>query len=733
MSKIRSAYVAWVLASLAAPATLSAQAAALSFPVRVTQPSSSATVPNGGTVSMVAEGANKPLSATVTVTYRGTGIGSITRVELVGALEFELGGLPQLPSQLTPGQPFTFQVRFTPTSTKGVNAQLFITVGDQPSSSVPPVTALITINFVGAVPEMSVVYILPTNLNPITVNDGGSILVPPTVVNTATTVAVVVLNRGSGPLDLRSITLKQSGQEFEALGLPLLPGFVDPGRDARFTLRYSPRQEGTHSAVLQVVATGQTVTASVQGTSTSPLFSYEILDSDTAKPLVPGTPFILPDTDLGATLRLAVRVRNTGSSDGQIAGITAVGAGFQVTDLPFLPLILAPGSSVFFTLTFTPTQAGRVVGRMRIGNETFELVATGLGPRLSFSVGSGATEALIAPNGAVNFPTIPIGQRTSFNFTISNSGTTPAVFTSIGTPSNGEFTLVGLPPFPRTLAAGEKLTFEVYFQPSALGPNTSTLHIDSLVFTLSGFGGAPPSLPTYRFDGATSPQPPLQQPSIGLLLDSPYPATISGNLTISFNSNSYAVDPALQFITGGMSAGFTIPANTTRAIFANNTTQIRLQTGTVSGTIVITPSFSLAGSINLTPTRPAELRLDVSAQAPGILSLGLGPATGPNSLELLVTGYSNTRTLSRMNLAFGPRQGAQFGATQFAIDLSTQATLWYRNTASQNFGSLFTISMPFVVQGLSGQQLSDVLEGVAVTLTNDQGTSSPATLRMPSP
>ena len=81
-------------------------------------------------------------------------------------------------------------------------------------------------------------------------------------------------------------------------------------------------------------------------------------------------------------------------------------------------------------------------------------------------------------------------------------------------------------------------------------------------------------------------------------------------------------------------------------------------------------------------------------------------------------------------MQFSVPPGAQFGTTQFAIDLATQSTLWYRNPASQSFGSLFTISMPFLVQGLSGQRLADVLESVTITLTNSQGTSSPATLQL---
>ena len=49
---------------------------------------------------------------------------------------------------------------------------------------------------------------------------------------------------------------------------------------------------------------------------------------------------------------------------------------------------------------------------------------------------------------------------------------------------------------------------------------------------------------------------------------------------------------------------FTVPANTTEALFTNNATTVRLQTGTVAGTLKVIPSFATDGGYDLTPSAP---------------------------------------------------------------------------------------------------------------------------------
>lgn len=743
MSKSHWLTCLFLSAALSGPSGLRAQGqpGTQSFQLRVVQGTSAVTLPSGGAVTFLGEAVNSPVTAQITVLYRGGGKGTVSRIELLGSQEFTTIIPATLPLDLNPGQDFTFSARFLPASIRPSSAQLTITVIDTPTSLAPgvppgtpptPVTSFLTLNLAGTVPDMAVVYLLQTDANPINLNDGGTLQFPSTPVSTTALATVAILNRGSGPLDLRTITLTQSGTEFQASGLPLLPGILDPGRDVRFNLRYSPRASGTHAAKLQITSAVQSVTASVQGVSTGPQFSYELIDGTTAFPLLSTQPYTLPDTSLGDIRSFVVRVRNNGDGDGQIAGISVLGVGFQVADLPFLPVVLAPASSVFFTLTFSPSQPGRVTGRLRIGNDTFELLGNGLGPRLAFAIVTGGGEVPVLPNGNINFPSTAIGGRASLDFSISNTGTTATVLTSIVTLSSFEFGLIGLPPLPANLGPGEKFVVTILFRPTAPGAVSSTMRVDNLVFNLSGFASSPPDLPGYRYDGASGVVDPLQQPAVGLILNTPYPAAISGTLNLAFNSDSFAVDPALQFITGGRSVTFTIPANCTRAIFSNNATQIRLQTGTVAGAIVLSPAFSLSTTgLNLTPSVPPSLTLTVPARPPSILNAEVtgGSQLTSNVITLFVTGMATNRSLTRMNLQFTPKSDTQVsvGGSQFALDISTTATLWYRSPNSQSFGSLFTATIPVTLQGLPlAMRPSDVLESVTITLVNELGTSSPA-------
>src|SRR5207253_1757567 len=207
------------------------------------------------------------------------------------------------------------------------------------------------------------------------------------------------------------------------------------------------------------------------------------------------------------------------------------------------------------------------------------------------------------------------------------------------------FAVSTLPSLPTTIGAGDVLSFTVTFTPQSVGNTTGVLRIDSLVFPVSGVGNPPAALPDYRFTGATGAQEPGLQTITGLTLSSAYPLNLNGVLTLTFNSDVFGNDPAVQFATGGRTVNFTIPAGSTQAVFPNNSTQMRLQTGTVAGTITLTPSFVTDGGINLTPTIPPALNLTVAQSAPRLQSVQVSNKTA-SSLTLLVTGYATGRSIT---------------------------------------------------------------------------------------
>jgi hypothetical protein len=329
----------------------------------------------------------------------------------------------------------------------------------------------------------------------------------------------------------------------------------------------------------------------------------------------------------------------------------------------------------------------------------------------------------VQPNGNISFNPVTLGRQTQLNFTINNTGTTDAVIAGIFTASTSEFTVLNIPNLPTMLKPNASLPLVITFSPTTVGPANSTLRVDSQIFNLLGVGSRPPDLSGYQFGGASGTVDPLQQVPLSLTLNAPYPLPLTGTLTMSFTSAGFAVDPALQFASGGRTLNFRIPANTTSAIFPNNQAQIGLQTGTVAGTITITPNFTVANNFNLT-TSAGDLQLTIPSKAPSVLSVDVVPQ-GTTAMTLFVTGYASSRTLTRLSLQFVPKSGTSLQGGDVTVDMSSSSTIWFRNASSQNFGSLFTLTVPFFVQGVDpAATLAQIFESVSATLANELGTSS---------
>jgi hypothetical protein len=700
------------------------------FLVRVESDGQASTVLSGSTINLVAEALNAPKTAHFTFTYRGAGRATISAIDLNGSSQLTIQGALSFPIDLAPGQTMPLVIQYAATSSQPAQALLSLTYTETGSSG--PAPAPLFFNIVGTAPEFSLAYVLQADNNTVPVPEGGTILFPTTPASSNNIANVLAINRGAAPMSITAISLSPSGpaSEFQVIGLPLLPVTVDPGQAARFTIRYSPRTSGRHSAALRINLPERAISYTVEGSSTGPQFTYELLDEAISSPLSPNSPMTLPDTQLGTTRSFVIRVNNNGDGDGIVQQISALGPGYQVVDLPFLPLTLTAGSSFFFTLNFTPVQPGRAIGRLRVGNDNFEFSAVGLGARLTYSYEAGGISVPVQPTGTVTFNAVPVGRQTQVNFTVTNTGTTEAILAGISTVSANEFSLLNVPRLPMTLQPNERIIFAISFSPTATGPANSSMRIDTQDFNLLGIGSSPPDLPGYRFETPSGLVDPLQQVLIGLTLDAPYPIDINGTVALDFTSASFSVDPALQFATGGRTATFRISANTTSAIFANNSTRIGLQTGTVAGTILVSPAFTVANNFALT-ARSGDLALNVPAKTPGVLAVEVG-VQGNTGMTVFVTGYANSRTLSRLNLQFTPKSGAQLQGSELTVDVSTASTLWFRNANSQNFGGLFTLTIPFSVQGLAPTTtFSQVIDSVSATLTNEIGTSSMMTTKLP--
>ncbi len=703
-----------LLAALALPAFSQAP-----FAVRVQYGATTVSYSEGSTVTVPAEAIGASATVFVTLAYRGTTTADISAIDLSGHSDFALAGVVQLPVTMRPNSSLDISLRYTPSSGTRVLGQVAFAYTEGRTSS------RVTVNLAGVAPEFAFSY-TPQGGNATLVDPGGAVTFPVTAIDATSQTVFTLLNRGSGPGVIGPVTL--SGAAFQLVGAPLANTVVEAGREVRFSIAFTPKQLETSRGLLTVTLTGRQLTFNLSGSGSAGVFLYETVREGLATALAPNQVVLVPEAVVGDKSAITVRVRNAGNADGTIPTISVQGAGFTLSDVPFLPLTLAPGASAAFTINFAPTQPGWSSARLKVGADTFDVRGAGLGPQLAFAYTVGEATTSVQNNGSVIFAPVQVGRTTSVRFFLLNNGTAPASVNSISiTGTTTAFTLSEVPALPLNLSPGATAMFAITLAPTVTGAVAATLKVDTQSFTLSGSAAAPDALPAYRFEAPAVPVQPMQQPQVGLTLAAPYPLALTGTLTLSFFSNAEvpSSDPSVQFATGGRTMNFTIPANTTRAVFAPTATQIPVQTGTVAGTINITPSFATDSGINLTPTNPPSLNLVIPQSAPRVLGVEVSAKTA-TSFTLVVRGYATGRSVTKMDFQFTPTAGENVTTTGLSLPVEGNFLGWYQQTQSQQFGSLFTATIPFTLQGdvTNVTNLSDTVQSVSVTLTNRQGTSA---------
>lgn len=650
-------------------------------------------------------------TAVVVVGNRGNASGSLNSV-IVSGSAFQLTGLPPLPATLDSGKQLNLGVIFAPTQAGTYTGTLSLGFSDG-------TTYLVQLSGTTAAPSFKLTYYFQTNGNVNSVDNGGTITFPLTKVTGSSTAVMTVANFGTGAGNIKAVTL--AGSDFQLQGVSLLPVLVTSGKGLQFSVVYSPTALGPSTGTLSVQLDDRTLVVNLAGTSSGPQYTYTAANN---APLVPGQTFALADTPLGQTTSLTIQIANSGNASGTIGGIAVSGQGFQLSSVPILPFVLAPNATAQFNLNFTPAQPGTTTGYLQIGADVFTLTGTANGTRLVYTYVAGATPVTIQTGGNVLAGSLQIGQTSQIQFVVNNQGNLPATVSNVAVASaKSAFSLSGLPGLPATIAPGDQLTLSIVFTPAALGDNTAQLRLDAAAFNLIGSGTPPTALPAVTISGLDAPAGPAQQPAVSLNLAAPYPLPLSGTLTLAVNSSTFAADPAVQFATGGRTVAFTIPAGTTQAQFPAGSS-IRLQTGTVASTISVAATFATNTGVDVTPASAPATSFQIPAGPPQALSIQLG-STATSAFTIVVTGFSTTRSLTKLDLDFVPTTSYKLPATHFTIDISAAAASWYRTAESQTYGSLFTAAVPFTFQPPNSSfTLGQLLQSVSATLTNEIGQSN---------
>ncbi len=705
-------------------------AAQIPFQLLVSQSQSAITVQNGASLTFVSA-VGQSQTAQLTATYTGTGQVVISQTPNVfGSPAFSAALPAKVPIVLNPGASVSITITFSPTSATASSSQMNLPYVETVSTTTGTTTTttstanVISLALQGTAPSFALSYVLQTDQNVVPFPSGGTIPFTPTLVGATAQAALNVTNTGSGPGAVTGISI--SGSAFKIQGKPLLPATVVAGQTLQVLVLYTPTAVSSDTGVITITFdTGSPVTVNVSGSGTAPTFTYSILSTTPPTAISPGGTISLPNTTVGQSSTITIRVLNSGNANGSVSSLSIAGQGYSLSNVPVLPDVLAPNASVTFNLTFTPTQPGAQSGTLIVNSDTFTLSGSGLGPLLVYSYVAGGTSITLGgTNTSVVFSPVMVSQSEQLIFDVKNTGTLPATISNIGVAA-GPYTLSGLPSLPVTLAPNADFQITIKFTPTTVGFSNGTLQLDATGISLVGSGTQPPTLPAYTISGPSGNTAALTQPTVGLTLASAYPVALTGVLTLSV-SGTLPADPAVQFATGGRTVSFTIAANQTSAVFGTQGTQLGLQTGTVASSIALTPTFATqAGNVDLTPASPSSLQFTVAPAVPSLIALQIATVS-TTGFTIQATGFSTPRSLKSVLVQFTTATGYSMPTTQFTIDVSQVSTVWFNSSASQAFGGQFTISVPFTFQGVVpvGQSIVNAIASVSVTMSNALGASN---------
>ncbi len=166
------------------------------------------------------------------------------------------------------------------------------------------------------------------------------------------------------------------------------------------------------------------------------------------------------DVAVANTSTQTLTVTNTGTAPVTIAQASISGAAFTVVG--GMPSgTIAVGQSINAQVQFAPTAAGATSG-------TITIVSDATDSPLDISLtGTGAQAGLSVSPATWNFSNTAVGQTTSENVRLTNTGTSSVVI-NLATVSGNGFGMSGLS-LPKTLSAGQSMTFSAQFAPTAAG------------------------------------------------------------------------------------------------------------------------------------------------------------------------------------------------------------------------------------------------------------------------
>lgn len=449
-------------------------------------------------------------SAAQTVTLSNTGTGPLDITSIAASAQF--GQTNTCGSSVAAGAQCTVSVTFTPTA--GGTQTGTLTFTDNASNS--PQTVALT--GTGSGPAV--------NLTPASLTFAGQ------PVNTTSLPQTVTLkNSGTATLVITSIAASGPYKQTNTCGASL-----GGGGSCSITVTFTPTATGTQTGSV-------TLTDSAYG---SPQI-LPLTGTGTNAPLVTLSPnsVTFPSTAVGVkSSAQVVTLTNTGNESASITSITLSGTNMSdFTETNTCGSSVAAGKSCTISVTFTPGATGNRSATLSVADN-----AAGSPQTVTLS-GAGSSQASVSLSPtSINFGTVSLGANAPKLVTVTNTGNTTLIVSSITVSGNSSFTEADTCVSATSgIAAGKTCTITVTFAPNASGTLTASLDVADnagsglQVVSLSGSGGGPSATlaPTSLAFGGQSLSSQSAAKTVTL--------TNSGNAALSITTISFAGTGASEF------------------------------------------------------------------------------------------------------------------------------------------------------------------------------------------
>jgi hypothetical protein len=399
-------------------------------------------------------------SASQTVTLSNTGTAALTISQAsVSGTGFSLSGLTA-PVTVAAGASMNFTVSFQPAATGAASGSISI---NHNAGSSPAVISLTGTGVATSTPAISV--------TPGALNFGRL------TVKTSASQTVTLSNTGTATLSISQANITGSG--FGMSGL-VAPATVAAGASVNFTVSFQPTSTGAVSGSISITSNANPSPLTIGLTGTGVAASSPAIS---VTPASVGFGNLTVKTSATQTVKLS----NTGTADLTISQANITGTGFGMSGLT-VPMTVAAGASMNFTVSFQPTTTGAASGSIAImsnaGNSPLSIPMTG--------TGVAAILTLSASPVSIAFGNVTVGTTATQNDQLTNTGNAQVDIATVSVTGAG-FSVTG--GSNTILAPNQSVAVTVRFNPQAAGSASGNLAVLSnapaLSISLSGTGTAP--------------------------------------------------------------------------------------------------------------------------------------------------------------------------------------------------------------------------------------------------